>query len=94
VNAFAILACDYGYPCGDNNLRVLNACALQGHCAAGNLPDYLRYYVASPNDTALMEQYRNVFRQAVETGNWNGVTFSRGPTAATLGSSFFAPPGR
>lgn len=94
VNAFAIMACDYGYPCGDNNLRLLNACAYQGHCATGNLPDYLRYYVASPNDTALMEQYRNTFRQAIETGNWSGVNFSRGPTAATLGSSFFTPPNR
>ena len=76
VNAFALVACEYGYPCGDNNLRVLNACAYQGHCAAGNLPDYLRYYVSSPNDTALMEQYRNVFRQAIETGNWSSVTFA------------------
>lgn len=94
VNAFAIMACDYGMPCGDNNLRVLNACAYQGHCAAGNLPDYLRYYVSSPNDTALMEQYRNVFRQAIETGNWSSVTFARGPTPATLGNAFFSPPGR
>ena len=94
ANAFAIMACDYGMPCGDNNLRVLNACAYQGHCAAGNLPDYLRYYVSSPNDTALMDQYRNVFRQAIETGNWSGVTFARGPTTATLGNSFFSPPGR
>jgi hypothetical protein len=94
VNAFAIMACDYGMPCGDNNMRVLNACAYQGHCAAGNLPDYLRYYVSSPNDSALMEQYRSVFRQAIETGNWSAVTFARGPTTASMGSSFFSPPGR
>lgn len=94
VNAFAIMACDYGLPCGDNNMRVLNACAYQGHCAAGNLPDYLRYYVSSPNDTALMDQYRSVFRQAIETGNWSGVTFARGPTPVTMGNSFFSPPGR
>ena len=71
VNAFALVACEYGHPCGDNNLRMLNACAYQGHCAAGNLPDYLRYYVSSPNDTALQEQYRNALRQAIETGNWS-----------------------
>lgn len=94
VNAFAIMACDYGYPCGDNNLRLINACAYQGHCAAGNLPDYIRYYASSPNDTTLQEQYRNAFRQAIETGNWSAISFSRGPTAATLGNSFFSPPGR
>ena len=94
VNAFTLMACEYGYPCGDNNLRVLNACAYQGHCAAGNLPDYLNYYVSSPNDTMLSDQYRNILRTAIATGDWSAITFARGPTAAGPQTFFQGPPGR
>ena len=39
MNAALLLACEYGYPCGENNARVLNACAYQGHCGVASLPE-------------------------------------------------------
>ena len=72
MNAALLLACEYGYACGDNNPRVLNACAFQGHCGVASLPDYLFYYGSSPYDAQLLDRYRTVLRQAVETGNWSG----------------------
>ncbi len=81
--AWQLLACDYGYPCGEDNARVLSACAYQGHCSASSLPDYMFYYGASPYDSQLLAQYREVLRNAVESGNWSQLNVVRGP----------APPG-
>jgi hypothetical protein len=79
MQAWQLLACDYGYPCGESNARVLAACAYQGHCNAASLPDYLYYYGASPNDSQLMSQYRELLRGAIESGNWSQLTVARGP---------------
>ena len=79
MQAWQLLACDYGYPCDDNNPRVLSACAYQGHCNASSLSDFIYYYGASPNDSQLMSQYREILRTAIETGNWSQVTVARGP---------------
>ncbi len=76
--AWQLLACDYGYPCGDTNPRVLSACAYQGHCNAASLPDYMYYYGASPYDSQLLSQYREVLRNAIETGNWSQLNVVRG----------------
>jgi hypothetical protein len=81
--AWQLLACDYGYPCGSDNSRVLSACAYQGHCNASSLPDYVFYYAASPYDSQLLTQYRDILRAAVDTGNWSQLSVVRGP----------APPG-
>ena len=78
MQAWQLLACDYGYPCGESNERVLNGCALQGHCDANSLPDYLFYYGASPHDSQLTAQYREILRTAIETGNWSQLTVVRG----------------
>ena len=78
MQAWQLLACDYGYPCGENNERVLSACAYQGHCDANSLPDYLYYYGASPHDSQLMAQYRDILRNAVETGNWSQLNVVHG----------------
>lgn len=85
-NAWALVACEYGYPCGQDNSRVQEACAYRGHCEAGNLQDFLYYYSASPHDSQLMNQYETMLRTAVETGDWSHVTFVRGtrpPNAPT-----------
>src|SRR5205814_323844 len=73
MNAWQILACDYGYPCGADNTRVLSECALQGHCQAQSLQDYLYYYAGSPHDSQLVQQYQQILRNAVETGDWSQV---------------------
>jgi hypothetical protein len=92
--AFALLACDYGYPCGDTNPRVLSGCAYQGHCDAANLADYLFYYGSSPHDSQLLAQYRGILRQAVETGDWSQVTVARGPRPPGAPVAQFGPGGR
>lgn len=82
MNAALLLACEYGYACGENNDRVLNACAYQGHCGVAGLADYLFYYGASPYDAQLLDRYRSVLRQAAETGDWSGIVLDRGNRTA------------
>jgi hypothetical protein len=93
--AWALLACDYGYPCGESNQRLLSACAYQGHCNAQSLPDYIYYYGASPYDSQLLSQYREVLRTAIETGNWGMLNVIRGPVPAQARATNNPPgPGR
>ena len=91
MNAWQILACDYGYPCGADNTRVLSECALQGHCQAQSLQDYLYYYAGSPHDSQLVQQYQQILRNAVETGDWSQVQVVRGPRPTGRGQFFFGP---
>jgi len=77
-NAWTLVACEYGYPCGQDNDRVQEACAYRGHCEASNLQDFLYYYAASPHDSQLMTQYESMLRTAVETGDWSHLSFVRG----------------
>jgi hypothetical protein len=86
-NAWQNLACDYGYPCGSDNSRVVTECALQGHCDAQTLQDYLFYYGGSPHDSQLVSQYQAILRNAVETGDWSQVNVVRGERPQ--GSRFF-----
>lgn len=78
MNAWLVLACDYGQPCGIDTPRMLQACALRGHCDAMNYPDYLYYYGSTPHDSQLLMQYRHGLRQAIETGDWSQLTVVRG----------------
>lgn len=89
VNAWQILACDYGYPCGADNSRVLAECALQGHCQAASLQDYLFYYGGSPHDSQLVSQYQAILRNAVESGDWSQVSVVRGPRPPGAQRMFF-----
>jgi hypothetical protein len=91
-NAWQILACDYGYPCGDNNERLLQACAYQAHCDASSLPDYLYYYGSSPHDSQLIAQYQNILRTAIETGDWSQLNLVRGPRPPGAPRFQFTPP--
>jgi hypothetical protein len=95
-NAALLLACEYGYPCGENNPRVLNACAFQGHCGVSSLPDYLFYYGASPYDAQLLDRYRTILRQAADTGDWSAIVIDRGtrsPNAPSYPLSRYGPAG-
>jgi hypothetical protein len=95
MQAWQLLACDYGYPCDSSNQRLLSACAYQGHCNAQSLPDYIFYYGASPYDSQLLSQYREVLRTAVETGDWSQLSVVRGPVPATARATNNPPgPGR
>ncbi len=81
-NAWQVVACEYGYPCGADNPHIADECANRGHCDATSLPDYISYYGSSPYESELLSQYESVLRGAIETGDWSQVTVSRG--AATM----------
>ena len=91
--AMQLLACDYGAVCGEGNPRVLSACAYQGHCNASSLPDYVYYYGSSPYDSQLLTQYREILRNAVESGDWSQITIVRGPTPPGNMRFMFRPGG-
>ena len=85
-NAWLMLACEYGYPCGEDSPRVLHGCAYQGHCDASGLQDYLYYYGSTPHDSQLLVQYQSILRGAVGSGNWSQITV-REARAGRLGGS-------
>jgi hypothetical protein len=78
MNAWLVLACEYGQPCGSDTPRMQQACALQGHCNAQSFPDYLFYYSSSPHESQLLGQYRAVLRNAIDTGDWSQLLVVRG----------------
>jgi hypothetical protein len=85
MNAWLVVACEYGQPCGPDTPRMQQACAMLGHCGAQSYPDYLSYYASSPHESQLLAQYRAILRSAIDTGDWSQLTIVRGlPT----------PPGR
>ena len=92
MNAWLVLACEYGAPCGADTPRMLQACALQGHCDASSYPDYLMQYASTPHDSTLVSQYRGLLRQALETGDWSQVTVVRGLPPASNRAWFVAGP--
>ncbi len=79
VNAFLVLSCEFGAPCGADTPRMLEACALRGHCNAQNFPDYLAYYGSTPHDAQMTIQYREIVRHAILTGDWSQIAVVRGP---------------
>jgi hypothetical protein len=92
-NAWQVVACEYGYPCGADNPRIADECAYRGHCDATSLPDYLSYYASSPYESELLSQYESVLRGAIESGDWSQVTVSRGATTMPPGGYLGRGPG-
>jgi hypothetical protein len=78
MQAWLVLSCEYGAPCGSDTPRLQQACAFQGHCDAQSYPDYLYYYGSSPYDSQLLVQYRTQLRTAIETGDWSQLSVVRG----------------
>ncbi|HET9652600.1 MAG TPA: hypothetical protein VFP36_10430 [Usitatibacter sp.] len=92
VNAFLVLACEYGAPCGADTPRMLQACALQGHCDAQSFPEYLAYYGSTPHDSTLLMQYRSIIRTAIESGDWSQLRILRGQPQASNRPTFIPGP--
>jgi len=93
--AWTLLACEYGLDCGESSRQVQLACAFGGQCAARTVPDLAFFYEVSPYQAQLIDQYRDIFRQAIEANDWSGITFARRPN--TSGSRWFfsnSPPTR
>ncbi len=78
MNAWLVLACEFGQPCGPDTPRMQQACALQGHCAAQSYPDYLYYYASTPHDSQMLAQDRALLRNAIESGDWSQLAVIRG----------------
>lgn len=78
MNAWLVVACEFGQPCGTDTPRLQQACALQGHCNAQSFPDYVYHYTSSPHESQLIAQYREVLRNAIDTGDWSQLSIVRG----------------
>jgi hypothetical protein len=92
VNAWLVLACEYGAPCGVDTPRMLQACAFQGHCDAQSFPDYVAYYGSTPHDSTLLMQYRSIIRTAIETGDWSQLHILRGQPQGNNRTTFVPGP--
>lgn len=80
--AAQFVACDLGNPCGRDSPALLQACALQGNCAAADFREHAYYYNLSPSSVQTMNEYYAQLQRA-RAGDWSYFTFSRGPTPAT-----------
>lgn len=78
MNAWLVLACEYGQPCGTDTPRMQQACAMQGHCNAQSYPDYLFHYASTPHDSQVLATYRALLRNAIDSGDWSQFTVVRG----------------
>jgi hypothetical protein len=74
--ALQLLACDAGAECGPDSQALLQACALRGQCAASNLYDYAYYYGESPNQSQLVDAYRQAFSRMLSSGDFSGFALS------------------
>jgi len=90
MNAWLVVACEFGQPCGTDTPRLQQACALQGHCSAQTYPDYVYHYSSSPHESQLIAQYRAVLRNAIDTGDWSQLSIVRG-LPSTPGRITFVP---
>jgi hypothetical protein len=87
MEAWRLVACEYGMECGSDSMSVMNACVGLGQCAATTVPDLVFYYGVSPYEAQLIDQYRQIFRNAVANNDWSALTLSRQPN--TTGSRFY-----
>jgi hypothetical protein len=90
-NAWQMLACEYGYPCGQDNAFMLTECALRSHCQTSSLQDFLGYYGSSVHDSQLVAQYQQILRNALTTGDWSQVAIVRGARPPGAPRMFFPP---
>jgi hypothetical protein len=92
VNAWLVLACEYGAPCGADTPRMLQACAMQGYCDAQTFPEYLANYGSTPHDSTMLMQYRNLVRTAIESGDWSQLRILRGQPQGDRRPTFIPGP--
>jgi hypothetical protein len=88
-DAWRMVACDYGHDCGPGSRSLLAACAHQSHCDVSTVPDLILFYGASPHQAQVMENYRQIFRNAIETNDWSQIHFSRRRNDSPLSRHLF-----
>jgi len=91
MQAWRLVACEYGLDCGEDSRQVRLACALAGHCQARTSLDLAFYYEVSPYQAQLIDQYREIFRQAIERNDWSGLQFARRANTSDSRWFFIAP---
>jgi len=89
--AWKLVACEFGAECGPAGRSVQIPCMSLGQCAANTVQDQVYFYGVTPYEAQLVEQYRQVFRNAAANNDWSGITYARRPN--TTGMRFiFGPP--
>lgn len=83
MEAWRLVACEYGLECGADNPTLRMACAFAGQCAATNVQDQVFFYGVTPHEAQLIDQYRRVFRNAVANNDWSGLQLSRQPNGGS-----------
>ena len=79
TTAAQLLACDAGYPCGPDNMRLQYGCAMEGRCDAQTLREYMFFYGLSPDASQRVAEYQSMLTRAVRDHDWSGITFHPGP---------------
>jgi len=82
MEAWRLIACEYGLECGADNLALQQDCINRGQCAASTVQDQVFYYGVSPYEAQLIDQYRQLYRNAVANNDWSGLTLSRQPNTS------------
>jgi len=89
-DAWVLAACDAGSDCGPAHEMILGGCYAMGNCDAGNLRDYLFFYMNSPQRSQLVAQYQAQIQRAIQARDWSYFQFHRGPPA--VGTMAMHPP--
>ena len=78
--AATLAACDLGYPCGPDQIHVVQGCAVRGQCDAADYRDYILYYGLSPGMSQQVMQVQSQLVEVARSGNWHTFTIYRGPS--------------
>lgn len=78
-DAWRLVACDLGSPCGRDSSSVLYGCAMQGNCGALDLREHLFFFEHSPQQSQRVADYQYNLMRAIQTGDWSYFDFHRGP---------------
>ena len=84
AEAWRLVACEYGMECGPESLSLQLDCINRGQCAAATVQDQVFYYGVSPYEAQLIDQYRQVYRNAVAGNDWSGLTLARQPNTSGM----------
>ncbi len=90
--AIALVACDFGAPCGPDATQMLNGCTINARCETTNLYDHTLYYGVSPHGAQLVERYRDWLTQMISSRDFSNLNLVRIPGTNT--STFMFMGGR
>jgi hypothetical protein len=91
AEAWSLVACEYGLECGAGSRLLQNPCIYSGQCASTTVQDQTFFYGTTPYEAQLLDQYRQVFRNAVANNDWSGITFARRPNTSSNRYMFGTP---